>query len=156
MKIKNSRRKINIKKNNNFSNYNNNSLSPKMSINDIFFKYNNSSNSNINENIIKQYSFLNININTIRNKNIFTNSNNPFIKSNNSPIYKNLRSKNNMISSNVKIKKIKSVFIPYLGLHKHNKGSIKDLFFRKIVNPFDIDKRNRSNKIKNNLINFKK
>ena len=156
LKIKNSRRKINIKKNNNFSNYNNNSLSPKMSINDIFFKYNNSSNSNINENIIKQYSFLNININTIRNKNIFTNSNNPFIKSNNSPIYKNLRSKNNMISSNVKIKKIKSVFIPYLGLHKHNKGSIKDLFFRKIVNPFDIDKRNHSNKIKNNLINFKK
>ena len=119
--------------------------------------YNNSSNSNKNQNIIKQYSFLNININTIKNKNIFTNSNNPFIKSNNSPMNKNSRSKNNIISSNVKMKKVKSVFIPYLGLHKHNKGSIRDIFFKKIYNPIDKDKdrRNYINKNKENHINFK-
>ena len=154
LKIKNSGRKINIKDNNKYNNY---SLSPKISINNLFLKYNNSSNSNKNQNIIKQYSFLNININTIKNKNIFTNSNNPFIKSNNSPMNKNSRSKNNIISSNVKMKKVKSVFIPYLGLHKHNKGSIRDIFFKKIYNPIDKDKdrRNYSNKNKENHINFK-
>ena len=161
--IKNSRTRVNVKKSPYVHNHNhykyNSSLSPKTTLknNNIFLKYYHSNpNSNINphsllnlnsEKIIKQYNFLNININNIKNKNIYTNSNNPFAK-NNSQTHRNIRSKKIIINPKIKMKEIKTVFIPYYGIINYKNKNVRDLFFKKILNPFAKDTKRLNNKIK--------
>ncbi len=99
------------------------------------------------EKIIKQYNFLNININNIKNKNIYTNSNNPFVK-NNSQTHRNIRSKKIIINPKIKMKEIKTVFVPYYGMINYKNKNVRDLFFKKILNPFVKDTKRLNNKIK--------
>ena len=99
------------------------------------------------EKIIKQYNFLNININNIKNKNIYTNSNNPFAK-NNSQTHRNIRSKKIIINPKIKMKEIKTVFVPYYGMINYKNKNVRDLFFKKILNPFTKDTKRQNNKIK--------
>ena len=161
--IKNSRTRANIKNSPYIHNHNhfkyNSSLSPKTTLknNNIFLKYYHSNpNANINphsllnlnnEKIIKQYNFLNININNIKNKNIYTNSNNPFAK-NNSQTHRNIRSKKIIINPKIKMKEIKTVFVPYYGMINYKNKNVRDLFFKKILNPFTKDTKRQNNKIK--------
>ena len=153
--IKNSRKRPSIK-NNNKGNNNYYSLSKRIPIknNNIYLKnhniFNNSnSNSDLNyksENNIKQYNFLNININNIKNRNIFTNFNSPLTKRKkydfkSNPSYKKIQTKNKVFNPNIKFKQTKTVFGPNCGIIKYKNKNIRDLFFKKVYNPF-------SNKLK--------
>ena len=162
--IKNTGRNANNKKNKAGNNY---SLSPRI-INkkkDIFIKNYNSSHSNSNsnshlnvksENNIKQYNFLNININNIKNKNIFTSSNKPLINSNNNinnnQMYKNNNSKNQIINSKINYQKINTFIGPNFRMYQHKNKNIRDLFFKKVLNPFSRDKKQYNNIIQSSNI----
>ena len=110
---------------------------------------NSNSNSDLNyksENNIKQYNFLNININNIKNRNIFTNFNRPLTKRKkydfkSNPSYKKIQTKNKVFNPNIKFKQTKTVFGPNCEIIKYKNKNIRDLFFKKVYNPF-------SNKLK--------
>ena len=131
----------NSKKKNNFLYQKNNfSLSPKISTKNIFSKYYTNSNPNLNQNINSESNLRNcnfyININTVKTKNIFTNANKPLIKKQSyNPIYRRINSKNKISNSELKMNQIKKG----LGANFTKNKNIRDLFFKKLYNPFDIN-----------------
>ena len=131
----------NSKKKNNFLYQKNNfSLSPKISTKNIFSKYYTNSNPNLNQNINSESNLRNcnfcININTVKTKNIFTNANKPLIKKQSyNPIYRRINSKNKISNSELKMNLIKKG----LGANFTKNKNIRDLFFKKLYNPFDIN-----------------
>ena len=132
--------------------YYNKSLSPKISIKNIFGKYNNS-NSNINiksEDNIKQNSLLNININNIQNKNTFTSANKNLNDRRNNFIYKKSNSSKKYININAEIKQMKLGFKGNFLKYKLKNKNLRDLFFKKIYNPFTINKKGYNNILQNN------
>ena len=77
-----------------------------------------------------------ININTVKTKNIFTNANKPLIKKQSyNPIYRRINSKNKISNSELKMNLIKKG----LGANFTKNKNIRDLFFKKLYNPFDIN-----------------
>ena len=135
--------------------YYNKSLSPKISIKNIFGKYHNNSNSKSNINIksednIKQYSFVNININNIKSKNTFTSANKNLIERNNNLIYKKSNSRKKYLNINGEIKQMKLGFKGNFLKYKLKNKNLRDLFFKKIYNPFTLNKKGYNNINHNN------
>ena len=134
--------------------YYNKSLSPKISIKNIFGKYNNnSSNSNINiksEDNIKHNNLLNININNIKNKNTFTSANKNENDRSNNFIYKKSNSRKKYLNINAEIKQMKLGFKGNFLKYKLKNKNLRDLFFKKIYNPFTINKIGYNTILQNN------